>query len=38
MAGIVAEIIGWELLVVVGVVVLLFGTSQLPKLARIGQA
>jgi sec-independent protein translocase protein TatA len=34
-----AEIIGPELLVVFGVIVLLFGGSQLPKLARsIGKA
>jgi sec-independent protein translocase protein TatA len=30
----VAEIIGWEFFVVIGLVVLLFGGSQLPKLAR----
>ena len=30
----VAEIVGWEFIVVVIVVVLLFGGSQLPKLAR----
>jgi sec-independent protein translocase protein TatA len=36
---VVAEIIGWELLLVIAVVVLLFGSSKLPKLARsIGQA
>jgi sec-independent protein translocase protein TatA len=35
----VAEIIGWELLLVLAVIALLFGGSQLPKLARsIGQA
>jgi sec-independent protein translocase protein TatA len=28
------EIIGWELLLVIGVVVLLFGGSQIPKMAR----
>jgi sec-independent protein translocase protein TatA len=39
MIPIVGEIIGWEALVVVGLVVLLFGSSQLPKLARsVGQA
>jgi sec-independent protein translocase protein TatA len=29
-----AEILGWELLLVVVVIVLLFGSTQLPKLAR----
>jgi sec-independent protein translocase protein TatA len=34
-----AEIIGWEFLLVLAVIALLFGGSQLPKLARsIGQA
>jgi len=28
------EIVGWEALLVLGVIVLLFGGSQLPKLAR----
>jgi sec-independent protein translocase protein TatA len=28
------EIIGWELLLVIAVVVLLFGSTKLPKLAR----
>jgi sec-independent protein translocase protein TatA len=32
--AVVAEIIGWEFLVVVAVIALLFGGSQLPKLAR----
>lgn len=33
------EIIGWESLLVIGLIVLLFGSSQLPKLARsVGQA
>jgi sec-independent protein translocase protein TatA len=31
---VVGEIIGWELLLVILVVVLLFGGAQLPKLAR----
>jgi sec-independent protein translocase protein TatA len=31
---VVGEIIGWELLLVIGVVVLLFGGSQIPKMAR----
>jgi sec-independent protein translocase protein TatA len=31
---VVGEIIGWELLLVIAVVVLLFGGAQLPKLAR----
>ena len=34
MTPIVGEIIGWELLLVVAVIALLFGSSQLPKLAR----
>jgi sec-independent protein translocase protein TatA len=39
MTPIVGEIIGWEFLLVIGVVVLLFGSTQLPKLARsIGSA
>jgi sec-independent protein translocase protein TatA len=34
-----AEIFGPDLLIVLGIVVLLFGSSQLPKLARsLGQA
>ena len=34
-----AEIVGWEFLLVLAVVALLFGSSQLPKLARsMGQA
>ena len=34
-----AEIIGWEFLLVIAVVALLFGSTQLPKLARsLGQA
>jgi sec-independent protein translocase protein TatA len=33
------EIIGWEFLLVLAVILLLFGSSQLPKLARaLGQA
>ncbi len=33
------EIIGWEFLLVLAVIALLFGSSQLPKLARsVGQA
>jgi sec-independent protein translocase protein TatA len=36
---VIAEIIGWELLLVIAVIVLLFGSTKLPKLARsIGQA
>jgi sec-independent protein translocase protein TatA len=36
---VVAEIIGWELLLVLLVIALLFGGSKLPKLARsLGQA
>ncbi len=31
---VVGEIIGWELLLVVAVIALLFGGSKLPKLAR----
>lgn len=39
MIPILGEIIGWELLLVIGLIVLLFGSSQLPKLARsVGQA
>lgn len=34
MTPIVGEIIGWELLLVGAVIALLFGSSQLPKLAR----
>ncbi len=34
MTPIVGEIIGWELLLVGAVIALLFGGSQLPKLAR----
>jgi sec-independent protein translocase protein TatA len=34
-----AEIIGWEFLLVIAIVALLFGGSQIPKFARsIGQA
>jgi sec-independent protein translocase protein TatA len=34
-----AEIIGWEFLLVLLIIVVLFGSSQLPKLARsLGQA
>ena len=39
MTPVIAEIIGWELLVVIAVVVLLFGAKNLPKLARsVGSA
>jgi sec-independent protein translocase protein TatA len=39
MTPIFGEIIGWELLVVLAIGALLFGSSQLPKLARsIGSA
>src|SRR5712692_8815941 len=39
MIPILGEIIGWEALLVLGLIALLFGSSQLPKLARsIGQA
>ena len=34
MAPVLGEIIGWEFLLVIGVIALLFGGSQLPKLAR----
>jgi sec-independent protein translocase protein TatA len=34
MTPVFGEIIGWELLVVIGVIALLFGSTQLPKLAR----
>ena len=34
MTPIFGEIIGWELLLVIAVVVLLFGSTKLPKLAR----
>jgi sec-independent protein translocase protein TatA len=34
MAAVIAEIFGWEFFAVVIVVALLFGGSQLPKLAR----
>ena len=29
-----AEIIGWEILLVIAIVALLFGSTQIPKLAR----
>jgi len=29
-----AEIIGWEFLLVIAIVVLLFGSTQIPKLAK----
>jgi sec-independent protein translocase protein TatA len=33
------EIVGWEFLLVIGVIALLFGSSKIPQLARsIGQA
>lgn len=39
MTPILGEIIGWEALLVLGLIALLFGSSQLPKLARsVGQA
>jgi sec-independent protein translocase protein TatA len=39
MTPVVAEIIGWEFLLVIGLVALLFGSSQIPKFARsIGEA
>ena len=39
MTPVLGEIIGWEFLLVLAVVALLFGGSQLPKLARsMGQA
>jgi sec-independent protein translocase protein TatA len=39
MVPILGEIIGWEALLVIGLIALLFGSSQLPKLARsVGQA
>jgi len=34
MPVVVAEIIGWELLLVIAVVLLLFGSTQIPKLAK----
>ncbi len=34
MTPVVAEIIGWELLLVIAVIALLFGAKNLPKLAR----
>jgi sec-independent protein translocase protein TatA len=34
MYPVVGEIVGWEFLLVLAVVALLFGSSQLPKLAR----
>ena len=39
MVPILGEIIGWEALLVLGLIALLFGSTQLPKLARsVGQA
>jgi sec-independent protein translocase protein TatA len=39
MTTILANIVGPDLLIIVGIIVLLFGSSQLPKLARsLGQA
>jgi sec-independent protein translocase protein TatA len=39
MIPVLGEIIGWEALVVIGLIAVLFGSSQLPKLARsVGQA
>jgi sec-independent protein translocase protein TatA len=34
MHPVVGEIIGWEFLLVIAVIALLFGSTQLPKLAR----
>jgi sec-independent protein translocase protein TatA len=34
MTPVLGEIIGWELLLVLAVIALLFGSSKLPKLAR----
>jgi len=34
MTPVLGQIIGWELLVVIGAVALLFGGAQLPRLAR----
>ena len=34
MHPVIGEIIGWELLLVIAVVALLFGSTRLPKLAR----
>jgi sec-independent protein translocase protein TatA len=34
MTPVLGEIIGWEFLLVLAVIALLFGSSQLPKLAR----
>jgi sec-independent protein translocase protein TatA len=39
MHPVVGEIIGWEFLLVIAVIALLFGSTQLPKLARsVGSA
>jgi len=39
MPVVLGEIVGWELLLVIAVIALLFGSSQIPKLARsLGQA
>jgi sec-independent protein translocase protein TatA len=39
MHPVVAEILGWEFLLVIAIIALLFGSSQIPKLARsLGQA
>jgi sec-independent protein translocase protein TatA len=39
MTPVLGEILGWEALLVLGILALLFGSSQLPKLARsIGSA
>jgi len=39
MHPVVGEIIGWEFLLVIAVVALLFGSTQIPKLARsVGSA
>jgi len=34
MHPVIGEIIGWEFLVVIAVIALLFGSTQIPKLAR----
>jgi sec-independent protein translocase protein TatA len=39
MHGVLGEIVGWEFLLVIAVAALLFGSSQIPKLAKsMGQA
>jgi len=34
MVPVVGEIVGWELLLVLAIIALLFGSSQIPKLAK----